>query len=285
MNSGSLFPAMVRKLPVLCLEAPGFVPGAFFQLPAVDQSCVCSQLAQVGRGFGKIAVPDVFLHLVPFLTGQGIPLRRHRPVVIVEICRPGLPLFKHDIHQDNAAVVANGPAALREKNLFLLDGQVVQGIAGVHHIEVVVGSLLKHGDHIPAEQIDTDSERFKVVSGHIEGVGGKVASTVLSHLPRVQNLVDMGGVSASQVEDLQLTLAFREQRFDGGRDLLVEHEVVADDLLVGAPGFPEDVDRVCVHIENELPFDVNPLILWHLLALPVPLRACETMVQPGSTVK
>jgi hypothetical protein len=33
----------------------------------------------------------------------------------------------------------------------------------------------------------------------------------------------------------------------------VKHEVVADDLLVGDPGFAEDVDRVFfIHIEDVL---------------------------------
>ena len=238
------------------------MPGTFFQLPTVGESGVFRKLLKAGRGFGEVAVSDVLLHLIPFVTGQSIPLRRHRSVVIVEICRSGLSLFTHDIDKDHAAVVAKGATALREENLFVLGGQVVQGVAGVHYIEMVCGSLSQHGDHVPAEQIYTDSEWLQVVSGDIESVRGEIASAVLSDLPWVQDLADMGGVSASEIENIEWSLAGREQLSYSSGDLPVKHEIVADDLLVGAPGFAEDVDRVCVHIEDVLLVDVNASMLW-----------------------
>lgn len=229
------------------------MPPLFSQPPAGRQSSVIGQHLDDGRGFGEIAVPYVFLYLIPLVRGQGFPLCCHRSVVTIEICQPALSLFEHDIHQDDATVFAKGASAFIEKSLFGLEGQVVQGIAGVYHVEMVFGSLLQHGDHIPAEQIYTDSERLQIVSGKIESVRRKIASAVLRHLTGVQYLADMGRISAPQVEEIERARATLEQLFDRSRKFPVKHEVVADDLLVGDPGFAEDVDRVFfIHIEDVL---------------------------------
>ena len=234
------------------------MPCLFFQPQAGLQASITGKHPDDGRGFGEITVPYVFLYLIPFVRGQGLPLRCHRSIVTIEICRPGLSLFEHDIHQDDATVFAKGTTALREKSLFVLSGQMVQGIAGVDHVEIVIGSLLQYSDHVPAKQIYTDSQRLQVVSGDIESVRGKIASAVLRHLTGAQYLADMGGISAPQVKDIERSLTALKQLPDSRRDFAVKHEVVADDLLVGCPGFAEDVNRVCFHIEDVLPFDVNP---------------------------
>ncbi len=244
----------------LCPIAPGFVPRIFFQPLAGRQSSVIGQGLNGSRSFGEIAVSYVFLHLIPFVSGQGLPTRRHHPVVTIEICRPGLLLFEHDIHQNDATILAKGTLALGEKSLFFLDGQVVQGVAGIDHVKMVLGSLLQHGDHVPAEQIHTDSQRLQILSGNIESVGGKIASAVLRHLTGVQYFADMGGISTSQVENIERSWAALEQLSYSSKGFAVKHQVVVDDLLVGGPGFAEDVDRVCFHIEDVLPFDINPLM-------------------------
>jgi hypothetical protein len=67
----------------------------------------------------------------------------------------------------------------------------------------------------------------------------------------------MGSISAPQVKDTERSRVAFEQLSDSSREFPVKHEVVADDLLIGGPGFAENVDRVCVQIENVLPFGVN----------------------------
>jgi hypothetical protein len=69
----------------------------------------------------------------------------------------------------------------------------------------------------------------------------------------------MGSISAPQIEDIERSLAALKQLPDSRRDFPVKHKIVADDLLVGCPGFAEDVDRVCFHIEDILPFDSDQL--------------------------
>ena len=122
---------------------------------------------------------------------------------------------------------------------------------------MIVGSLPQYRDHVPAEQIDTDSEWLQVVFGNIECVRGEIASAVLRHLTGAQYLTDMSGITTPQVKNIERFLAAFEQFFDCSKDFPVKHEIVADDLLVGGPCFAEDVDRVCFHIEEVPPFDVN----------------------------